>query len=472
MIPNHRLLRAIARNPHADVWQAEGPRGPVAVHMARSGHKLGGAIDALRKVQHPYVAQLVDADPAETWYTTAWVNGLPIDRWSDAAELEAKVTVLSRVIEGVAAIHAAGLVHGDLSPGNVLVLPDKTPRVLDLEPPEPGAFYGTPGYAAPEVLRAARLDDRTDIYSLGALAWRAFAGAPPFGIGPESATLTALRALAAPPSMLRPGLPSGIEDLVLAMMATNPRARPRPLLRLVDLFGRALATRPRPPLVGLGRPREMVRIALVELFSGRPGVLVLHGPTGSGRRSIIREAVRAARREGLAVVPLASAGDVARMTGAAPCVATAYDAATWCADAVDTVASSKKPILLLVHADRALALAQRVGARQIALPPLTRPEVESLLAALGNDPTTADELLGRTGGRPGAIMQVLQELTPRAPASIESRILAELSTGQKGLPELAHTVGLSEHRTLDHLERLIDAGRVRDVDGYHVAMAI
>lgn len=470
MIPNHRLLRAVARSSRADVWQAEGPRGMVALHIARPGVSLVTQAEGLRRVAHPYIVSLVDYDPGGTWMSTAWVQGVPIDRWTDAADAAGVVQVLSRVAEGVTAIHRHSVAHGDLSPGNILILPDRTPRILDLEPFVPGELGGTAGYLAPERLRGAAPDERSDIYSLGAIAWRCFAGQAPFADDGTAAALTALRALAAPPSSVRPGLPSGIDDLILAMMATNPRARPRPVSRIPELLQRAVLTRPRPPLVGLARPREALRVSLVDLFSGRSGVVVVYGPNGSGRRSLVREAVRAARREGLAAVPLATQEDLARLEPSAPCIATTYDTAPWCAAAMELVARSGRPVLLLVHAERPPASAQLTGARLVSVPPLTLKEGERLVEALGGDPGRAAELMERTGGRPGDIVAAVGTSTPRAAVSPEQRILTDLARGQRSLPELARALDLSEHRLLDHLEPLLDTGRVRDVDGLHVEL--
>lgn len=464
MIPNHRLLRTLARSPRREVWQAEGPQGKVAAHIARDGGSLLPEADALRRVSHPAVVRLVDVDRAGSWMTTEWVEGMPADRWADGAAPEQVRALLPRIAEGLAAIHAAGLTHGDLSPGNVLVAADRSPRILDLEP-RLGAEGGyTPAYAAPERLRGLPPDERTDLYGFGALAWRLLAGAPPFSPD-QAAAIGPLRVLPPAPSALRPGLPGGLEDLVLALMAANPRARPRPAARLPELLQKAGATPPRPPTIGLSRAREALRSALVEVLAGRTAIVVLYGPTGSGRRTLIRECVRTGRREGLAALPLVKAADVERIREHAPGVVTVYDHASWCPAAIDTVSRLDRPVLLLVHADRPVPHAVRNGGRSVPMPPLDRQELARLVEALGADPTTVDELFQASAGRPGLVVQSLAASPGIAQGSVEQRVLAALAAGPRRLEEVAGQLGLSPHRLLDHLEPLLDRGQVLDLDG-------
>lgn len=86
------------------------------------------------------------------------------------------VTVVTPVCEAVAAVHAAGGLHADLSPGNVVVTPDGRPVLLDLGSARlagqaEGEAVGTPGFVAPEVRLGSDPSEASDVYALGALAW-------------------------------------------------------------------------------------------------------------------------------------------------------------------------------------------------------------------------------------------------------------------------------------------------------------
>src|SRR6516165_10544036 len=113
----------------------------------------------------------------------------------------AEVVALGRqVAEGLAAAHAAGLIHRDVKPANVLV--EAGPRLRlkltdfglaraadDASLTEPGVVAGTPMYMSPEQARGDRLDHRTDLFSLGSLLYALASGQAPFRAGDTLAVL-------------------------------------------------------------------------------------------------------------------------------------------------------------------------------------------------------------------------------------------------------------------------------------------
>jgi serine/threonine-protein kinase len=91
------------------------------------------------------------------------------------------VTVLTPLAEAVAALHAAGGTHCDISPGNIMLTADGRPLLMDLGAARlagtgAGAVVGTPGYVAPEVRSGERPTEASDVFSLGALAWFCLTG--------------------------------------------------------------------------------------------------------------------------------------------------------------------------------------------------------------------------------------------------------------------------------------------------------
>jgi YVTN family beta-propeller protein len=152
-------------------------------------------------------------------------------------EPQEAVQRLEQVGSALDAAHAAGLVHRDVKPGNVLVegercyltdfgLTKSTTRSDLTAMTASGVFLGTPDYAAPEQISGTDVDARTDIYALGAVLHECLSGSRPF---PRDSTVAVLYAhLHEPPprpSELRPGLPEALDGVVERAMAKAPGDR-------------------------------------------------------------------------------------------------------------------------------------------------------------------------------------------------------------------------------------------------------
>jgi len=105
----------------------------------------------------------------------------------ETGELEERLYVISKVLDGMAFAHERGIVHRDLKPGNVRVLADGQVKVLDFglarrnaDAGESGTIRGTPYYMAPEQVRSERATERSDVFSLGAMFYELLTGRKPF----------------------------------------------------------------------------------------------------------------------------------------------------------------------------------------------------------------------------------------------------------------------------------------------------
>ncbi len=214
-----------------------------------------------RRVTHPNVARVFDIGEhgGDRILSMELVDGESL-----AATIRREVRIpLARVVEivravcqGVGAAHAAGVVHRDLKPDNILIAKDGRVVVTDFgiaraaaEGARTVGFVGTPAYMAPEQIdERATIDHRADIYALGAVLYELCTGEAAWQA--ESLwALAAARLLEPPPDprARRPDLPAGLAELVLACMTRDQAARPQ---SMSEVEGRlASIARPEPSQV-------------------------------------------------------------------------------------------------------------------------------------------------------------------------------------------------------------------------------
>ena len=142
--------------------------------------------------------------------------------------------IARQVLHGLAAAHAAGIAHRDLKPGNLMITPDGTVKILDfglarsgdVQLSSPALRAGTVAYMSPEQLRGEGVDQRSDLWSVGVLLYEMLTGHRPFGGGHELGTLYAIIHDAPPPLAARaPGVPAHLAGVTARLLAKEPAAR-------------------------------------------------------------------------------------------------------------------------------------------------------------------------------------------------------------------------------------------------------
>ncbi|MEU5089766.1 serine/threonine-protein kinase [Streptomyces sp. NPDC021356] len=244
----------LGRGSAGTVWLGEGPDGPVAIKLLRedlaSDQELVGRFvqerTALLGLEHPNVVSVRDlvVDGNDLALVMDLVRGTDLrTRLERERRLspEAAVAIVADVADGLAAAHAAGVVHRDVKPENVLLdmqgplgpggshpalLTDFGVAKLIDSPKRTRAtkIIGTPDYLAPEIVEGLPPRAAVDIYALATVLYELLAGFTPFGGGHPGAVL---RRHVTETVVPLPGIPDELWQLVVQCLAKGPASRLR-----------------------------------------------------------------------------------------------------------------------------------------------------------------------------------------------------------------------------------------------------
>ncbi|MFI6816598.1 protein kinase [Nonomuraea sp. NPDC050328] len=277
----YALLERLGRGGMGEVYLATSRRGDqVAVKVLRdlvnddnARIRLDREVRALRRVESPYVARVLDADLecSRPYLVMEYIDGdtlLHRVRRSGPL-LGADLLELARgIATALAIVHAAGIVHRDLKPANIL-MSDDGPVLIDFGIAQvsdatrltlTGTFLGTPGYAPPELFADEQVAEPADVYAWAATVAFAATGRPTFGRGTAEAQM--YNVLNGQADLK--GVPAGLLPLVRASLNREPAKRPTAamladrLSRLVKAASDAEPPKPRTPADGRVRGRTIV----------------------------------------------------------------------------------------------------------------------------------------------------------------------------------------------------------------------
>lgn len=231
--------------------------------------------------------------------------------------------VLRDVCTSLVLLHAQQLVHRDVNPRNVRIDQHGRAKLIDF-----GALtnfgpanelVGTPACMAPEALRGQLLDQRTDLFSLGAVAYWALTGKTPYALRALDEAEQAWRETPAAPSARVANIPKALDELVLSLLSVDPLGRPASAAEVIDrlsviaqLDDEALAAIAEshirsPALVGRAPEQTQLELLLARSLGGHGGVAVIDGGKGLGRSRLLSQLAIDARLNGFTILQVAGA---------------------------------------------------------------------------------------------------------------------------------------------------------------------
>jgi len=208
---------------------------PLGTEGVNARRRLAREVETMRRVRSPYVAEVLDADVTGEfpYIVTRFVTGPTLDemvRTRGPLSGPGLRRLGHGMAEALTAIHAAGVVHRDLKPGNVM-LSDDRPIVIDFgiaqagdatRLTQTGLVMGTPGYLAPEVIEGEPSSPASDVHSWGSTMVFAATGHLPFGGGSYETIFYRIISGRADLS----GVPGPLVPLISAALARDPSHRP------------------------------------------------------------------------------------------------------------------------------------------------------------------------------------------------------------------------------------------------------
>src|SRR4051794_7470280 len=269
-VGTYRVVGLLGTGATAVVYRATAADGrDVALKLVRPElsaeqnfrHRFELEVSIAQRVSHPNVVPVLDngEHKGDPWLTQALVTGGSLREVlteRGALPVPEALRLIQDAAAGLDAVHAAGLVHRDMKPANILLDDDGNERITDFgfardtdsdrRYTRPGETLGSMNYMAPEQIEAADVGPFTDVYALGCVLFELVVGITPFGDKPGMGVMMAhLDAEPPHPSDKQAGIPREVGDAILTALAKDPADRPASASAYAEAV-KAAAARPSP----------------------------------------------------------------------------------------------------------------------------------------------------------------------------------------------------------------------------------
>ena len=190
---------------------------------------------AVAMLSHPNIVNVYDVSTSvmADYIVMELIEGITLKQYmAKKGMLNWKETLhfAMQIAKALEHAHSKGIVHRDIKPHNVMVLKNGSVKVMDFGIARlishgntlTKEALGSVHYISPEQARGGRIDDRSDIYSLGVVMYEMMAGRPPYdGESPVAVAIQHINGGASLPSLLNPNIPGGLEQIIMKAMARN-----------------------------------------------------------------------------------------------------------------------------------------------------------------------------------------------------------------------------------------------------------
>jgi tetratricopeptide (TPR) repeat protein len=260
-IEGYEVERVLGRGGMGIVFRARHLRlnRPVALKMILAGpyanpderKRFVQEAEAVASLHHPNIVEVFDAGEIDgrPYFTMELVEGGRLSEKVKGMPQPASeaAALLVAIAQAVHAAHAKGIIHRDLTPSNIMLATDGTPKITDFGLARraesdsaltvTGLPVGTPSYMAPEQARGQKgaIGPATDVYAMGAILYDLLTGSPPFRGETSTATIQQLlSAEVVPPSRLNSRVPRDLETICLKCLQKEPARRYSSAAELAD----------------------------------------------------------------------------------------------------------------------------------------------------------------------------------------------------------------------------------------------